>query len=249
MAAGKGGAGKGGGKAPRSPRSSKAGASGNITGRGLAEQVKSAKGRKISSTRWLQRQLNDPYVAEAKRRGFRSRAAFKLLELDDKYNLLGAGKRVVDLGAAPGGWSQVAVERCRGGRVVALDQSEMEAIAGVEILTLDFLEDVAPAQLMAALGGPADVVLSDLAPSATGHASTDHIRIMAILELAIDFAEEALAPDGAFIGKALRGGTEDALLNRLKKRFKTVRHAKPPSSRADSREMYVVATGFRPPEE
>jgi len=235
---------KGGGRKSKGGGRKAKGGSGP-TGRGIASKVKSAKGRKISSTRWLQRQLNDPYVTEAKRRGFRSRAAFKLMELDDKFGLLGTNKRVVDLGAAPGGWSQVAVERCRNGRVVALDMQEMDPIAGVEILTLDFMDDVAPAQLLAALGGPADVVLSDLAPSSTGHGSTDHLRIMAILELALDFAVEALAPGGAFVGKALQGGTEDQVLKRLKQYFKSVRHAKPPASRADSREVYVVATGFR----
>jgi len=220
-----------------------------VTGRPLAARVKSAKGRKSSSTRWLKRQLNDPYVAEAKRLGYRSRAAFKLAELDDRFRFLKKGARVVDLGAAPGGWSQVAVERSGAldgaGRVVGIDLLEMDAVAGAELLQGDFLEEGAVARLLAVLDGPADVVLSDMAASATGHTATDHLRIMGLLEAAVDFAGRVLAPGGAFVGKVLKGGTEHQLLAALKRDFKTVRHAKPPASRDDSAETYVVATGFR----
>lgn len=219
-----------------------------LTGRNLTERVKSAKGRKLSSTRWLQRQLNDPYVAEAQARGYRSRAAFKLLELDDRFSFLAPGKRVVDLGAAPGGWTQVAVERVlKGGKgkVVGLDISEMEPVAGATTLQGDFLADDAPDRLREALDGPADVVLSDMAAPSTGHASTDHLRIMGLCETALMFAEEVLAPGGAFVAKVLQGGTEHQLLADMKRRFDVVRHAKPPASRADSAEMYVVALGFK----
>jgi 23S rRNA (uridine2552-2'-O)-methyltransferase len=216
----------------------------------MTTRVKSAKGRKTSSTRWLQRHLNDPYVSEAQRRGYRSRAAFKLIEMDDKYGILGRGARVVDLGAAPGGWSQVAVERAGPeGRVIALDINEMEALPGVEFLQGDFLDPDAPDRLMAALGGPADVVLSDMAAPTTGHAQTDHLRIMALLEAALDFAAEVLVPGGAFVAKVFQGGSERELLARMKRDFAVVRHAKPPSSRKESSEMYVVATGYRGGEE
>lgn len=226
--------------------------------RSAATRVKTAKGRRLSSTRWLRRQLNDPYVAEARRLGLRSRAAFKLMELDDRFHFLKPGARVVDLGAAPGGWSQVAAERLgaeKKGTVVAVDITEMDPLPGVDILHLDFLDDDAPGHIIEALGGGegrnrhqnqlADVVLSDMAAPATGHAATDHLRIMALAEAALDFAVRILAPGGAFVAKVLQGGTELDLLNRLKKNFKTVRHAKPPASRADSAEMYVVAQGFR----
>lgn len=220
-----------------------------LTGRNLTQRVRSAKGRKLSSTRWLQRQLNDPYVAEAQARGYRSRAAFKLLELDDRFSFLGPGKRIVDLGAAPGGWTQVAVERVLtrkgAGKVVGIDISEMEAVAGAETLLGDFLDDDAPDRLKAMLDGPADVVLSDMAAKATGHASTDHLRIMALCEAALMFAREVLAPGGAFVAKVLQGGTENQLLADMKRDFATVRHAKPPASRADSAEMYVVAMGYK----
>ncbi|MEE8516266.1 MAG: RlmE family RNA methyltransferase [Alphaproteobacteria bacterium] len=217
-------------------------------------RVKTAKGRKTSSTRWLERQLNDPYVAEAGRLGYRSRAAFKLGEFDDRFHLLAPGKRVVDLGAAPGGWTQVVVERLCGGsgpdgqprgRVVAVDQTEMDPIPGATILLLDFLSDEAPGEIKAALGGGADVVLSDMASPATGHAATDHLRIMALCEAAFEFAREVLAPGGSFIAKVLVGGTEQSLLATLKREFKTVKHVKPAASRADSAEIYVVALGFR----
>ncbi len=209
-------------------------------------RVKSAKGRPIASTRWLQRQLNDPYVAEAQRRGFRSRAAFKLAELDDRFKILKPGQRVVDLGAAPGGWSQVAAAKVgRQGGVVAVDTQPIEPISGVEILQADFLDDDAPDRIRAALGGPADVVLSDMAPHFTGHARTDHVRTAALAEAAYAFAAEVLAPGGGFVCKVLSGGAEKALLDSLKRDFRQVRHAKPPSSRKESSEMYVVATGFR----
>lgn len=221
-------------------------------GGGGVGRLKTARGRTTSSANWLNRQLRDPYVIAAQRDGLRSRAAYKLIELDDRFHVLKPGARVVDLGAAPGGWSLVAAERVRAtasdgkvGRVVAIDIQEMEPITGVEILHLDFLDDSAPEKLRALLGGPADVVLSDMAAPATGHTQTDHIRIMGLLELAFDFARSVLAPGGAFIGKVLRGGTERELLDALKKDFAEVRHVKPPASRKDSAEIYVVATGFR----
>ncbi len=219
----------------------------------MTQKVKTAKGRKRSSTRWLQRQLNDPYVAEARVRGYRSRAAFKLLEIDDKFHLLKPGKRVVDLGATPGGWTQVVVERVNpdvkndegAAQIVALDINEMEAVPGAIFVQQDFLEPKAPDILKEAMNGPADVVLSDMAAPATGHTATDHMRIIALCELALGFAEEVLAPGGAFLAKVLQGGTENRLLARMKRSFRTVRHVKPPASRADSAEMYVIAMGFR----
>jgi 23S rRNA (uridine2552-2'-O)-methyltransferase len=215
----------------------------------LKVRVKTAKKRSVASTRWLQRQLNDPYVARARAEGYRSRAAFKLAEIDDKYRFLKPGGRVVDLGAAPGGWSQVAADRVGSadgkGKVVAIDILEMDPIAGVDILHLDFLDDTAPDRLREALGGPADVVLSDIAPPTTGHKQTDHLRIMGMCETALEFAREVLAPGGVFLAKVLRGGTETQLLNDMKRDFDTVRHVKPPASRADSAELYVLATGFR----
>jgi 23S rRNA (uridine2552-2'-O)-methyltransferase len=222
--------------------------------RDLRVRVKTAKGRKLSSTRWLERQLNDPYVARARAEGFRGRAAYKLAELDDRFGLLRPGARVVDLGAAPGGWSQVAAARvnaagaARGrpaGRVLAVDPQPVEPIAGVERLELDFLDPGAEAALRAALGGPADVVLSDMAPAASGHPGTDYLRIAALVGAAADFAEGALAPGGAFVAKVLGGGAEPALVARLNRSFAKVVHAKPPASRKDSSEKYLVATGFR----
>jgi 23S rRNA (uridine2552-2'-O)-methyltransferase len=217
--------------------------------RALTVRVKSGKGRSVSSKLWLERQLNDPYVARAKREGFRSRAAFKLIELDDKHHFLKAGARVVDLGAAPGGWSQVAARRVAAaegrGRVVAIDLLDMDPLAGIEILKLDFLDPAAPERLRAALGGAADVVLSDMAANATGHRATDHLRIMALAEAAAAFAGEILAPGGAFLAKVLQGGTEASLLADLKRDFAGVKHVKPAASRADSAELYVLATGFR----
>jgi 23S rRNA (uridine2552-2'-O)-methyltransferase len=218
--------------------------------RDLKVRVKTGKSRSLSSKLWLERQLNDPYVERAKREGLRSRAAFKLIEIDDKAHFLKSGARVVDLGAAPGGWSQVASKRVRAGegrgRVVAIDLLDMEAVAGVEFLHLDFLDPRAPDQLKALLGGPADLVLSDMASNATGHRKTDHIRIMALAETAAEFAREVLAPGGAFLCKVLQGGTEVTLLAALKRDFASVKHVKPAASRADSAELYLLATGFRP---
>ena len=216
-----------------------------MSGRGVATRVRTAKGRTPSSTRWLKRQLNDPYVAEARKRGFRSRAAFKLLELDERFAFLGPGKRVVDLGAAPGGWTQVAIDRGGPrGRVVALDINPMEPLAGATVLMADFLDGAAPGLIVAALEGKADVVLSDMAAPTTGHPPTDHLRIMALLEAALDFARSILVPGGAFVAKVFQGGSERELLARMKRDFATVRHAKPPASRKESAEMYVVALGF-----
>ena len=213
--------------------------------RALKVRVKS-KGRKLSSKLWLERQLNDPYVVRAKREGFRSRAAYKLIEIDDKARVLKKGMRVIDLGAAPGGWSQVAARRVGAqGRVVAIDVLPMDAIAGVEFAQLDFLRADAPEKLRVMLGGPADVVLSDMAANATGHAKTDHLRIMALVEAAADFAREVLAPGGSFLAKVLQGGTEAALLTALKRDFKSVKHVKPAASRSDSAELYLLATGYR----
>jgi 23S rRNA (uridine2552-2'-O)-methyltransferase len=217
--------------------------------RDLKVRVKSGKGRSLSSKLWLERQLNDPYVARAKREGFRGRAAFKLIEIDDKYRLLKKGARVVDLGAAPGGWSQVAAKRigiAEGkGHVVATDLLAMTPIAGVDFIQLDFLDPRAPDDIKARLGGAADVVLSDMAANATGHGRTDHLKIMALAEAAAEFAREVLAPGGAFLCKVLQGGTETTLLAGLKRDFATVRHVKPAASRTDSAELYLLATGFR----
>jgi 23S rRNA (uridine2552-2'-O)-methyltransferase len=209
-------------------------------------RLKPDKRRTPSSRAWLERQINDPYVARAKREGFRSRAAYKLAEIDDKFRVLKPGARVVDLGAAPGGWSEVAVLRVgQGGRVVALDILDMKPVAGVEFLQLDFLDDGAPARLKAMLGGKADVVLSDMAANATGHRQTDHLRIMALAEAAAEFAREVLAEGGTFLCKVLQGGTEGSLLAELKRDFTTVKHVKPPASRSDSAELYLLARGFR----
>ncbi len=217
--------------------------------RELKIRVKSGKGRTLSSKLWLERQLNDPYVARARRAGYRSRAAYKLIEIDDKHHLLKPGGRVVDLGAAPGGWSQVAAARTgaakRKGRVVAIDILDMPPVPGVEFAKLDFLDPDAPEKLTAMLGGPADVVLSDMAANATGHRKTDHLKIMALVEAALEFARAVLAPGGAFLAKVLQGGTEGQLLADLKRDFASVRHIKPAASRADSAELYVLATGFR----
>jgi len=219
------------------------------SGRALTTRVKTAKRRKTSSTRWLQRQLNDPYVAEARRRGYRSRAAFKLLQMDEKLGLLRRDMRVVDLGAAPGGWSQVAAETVRpeasGGRIVAIDYLEMDPLPGVEVLLLDFTDETAPDRLRTALDGPADLVMSDMAAPTVGHPPTDHLRIMGLAELAYDFARDVLAPGGSFVCKVFSGGAEKSLLEQLKRDFDKVRHVKPPASRSDSAETYVVATGFR----
>jgi 23S rRNA (uridine2552-2'-O)-methyltransferase len=214
--------------------------------RDLKVRVKSGKGRSVSSRRWLERQLNDPYVARAKREGYRSRAAFKLAQIDDKARFLKKGARVIDLGAAPGGWSQLAAKRVgREGRVVAIDVLPMEPVTGVEFLQIDFLDRSAPDKLKALLGGTADVVLSDMAANATGHARTDHLKTMALVEAAAEFAREVLTPGGTFLAKVLQGGTEASLLAALKRDFAHVKHVKPPASRADSAELYLLATGFR----
>lgn len=219
------------------------------TGRAPAVRVKTAGRRKASSTQWLERQLNDPYVAEAKRLGYRSRAAFKLQQLDDRFHFLKPGARVVDLGAAPGGWTQVAADRVKAesgrGRVVGIDLLAVDPVPGATLLLGDFLAEEAPGRLREALGGPADVVLSDMAAPATGHAATDHLRILALAEAAHEFARAVLAPGGAFIAKLFQGGAERTLLEALKRDFTSVRHAKPPASRSDSAEIYVVALGFR----
>ena len=211
-------------------------------------RVRSGKNRSQSSKLWLERQLNDPYVARAKREGMRSRAAYKLMEIDDKARFLKKGARVVDLGAAPGGWSQVAARRVDApahGRVVAIDILPMDPVSGVDFANIDFLDETAPARLREMIGGSADVVLTDMAANATGHARTDHLKIMALVEAAAEFAREVLAPGGAFLAKVLQGGTEAALLASLKRDYKTVRHVKPTASRADSAELYLLATGFR----
>jgi 23S rRNA (uridine2552-2'-O)-methyltransferase len=219
------------------------------SGRELKVRVKTRRGRTLSSKLWLERQLNDPYVVRARRDGYRSRAAYKLIEIDDKFHVFRKGARVVDLGAAPGGWSQVAARRVglgeNTGRVVAIDILEMAGIPGVDVLWLDFLDPSAPDQLKALMGGPADVVLSDMAANATGHRKTDHLRIMALAEAAVEFAREVLAPGGTFLCKVLQGGTEAHLLTQLKHDFTTVKHVKPAASRADSAELYLLAMGFR----
>lgn len=229
----------------------------NTSGRGQRElkvKVKTARGRKLSSTRWLERQLNDPYVAAARRDGYRGRAAYKIIELDDKYRFLVPGARVVDLGCAPGGWMQVAVKRVnalgekqgkRVGRVLGIDLQEVEPLAGAEAHVLDFLEDGADDKVKDWLGGPADVVMSDMAAASSGHKQTDHLRIMALCEAAAYFAFDVLEEGGTFVAKVLAGGAEGDLQQLLKRNFKKVANVKPPASRADSSEKYVVAQGFR----
>ena len=242
------------GKGAAGGRGRRSGGDGSQIARGggqrtLAVRVKSAKGRRLSSTRWLERQLNDPYVTEAKSRGLRSRAAFKLMQLDEKFGLLRPGMRVVDLGAAPGGWSQVAAERVKAGKgagkVVAVDINPLEPMADVAVLQADMREDAALDAVSRALDGRADLVMSDMAAPSTGHAATDHLRVIALCEAAFECALVLLAPGGSFVAKVLQGGTEGALLARLRRNFAQVRHAKPPASRSDSSEKYVVATGFR----
>jgi 23S rRNA (uridine2552-2'-O)-methyltransferase len=222
--------------------------------RDLRVRVKTAKGRKLSSTRWLERQLNDPYVARARREGYRGRAAYKILELDDKYGFLKPGARVVDLGAAPGGWSQVAVARVNAlgemagkpvGRVVGIDLQEIEPVPGADLHVLDFLEEGADDKVKAWLDGPADVVMSDMAASASGHKQTDHLRIVALCEAAAELAFDVLEPGGTFVAKVLAGGAEAGLQATLKQRFDKVANVKPPASRSDSSEKFVVATGFK----
>ncbi|MEW6452159.1 MAG: RlmE family RNA methyltransferase [Pseudomonadota bacterium] len=218
------------------------------SGRGERElKVRVKDKRKSPSSKiWLERQLNDPYVARAKREGFRSRAAYKLIEIDDKHRVLKRGAKVVDLGAAPGGWSQVAAKRIgEKGHVVGIDILEMDEIPGVTFAQIDFLAGDAPDRLKEMLGGPADIVLSDMAANATGHRQTDHLKIMALVEAAAEFAAEVLKPGGSFLAKVIQGGTEGALLAALKRDFASVKHVKPAASRADSAELYVLATGFR----
>jgi 23S rRNA (uridine2552-2'-O)-methyltransferase len=210
-----------------------------------AVRLKNARKHAPSSQRWLARQLNDPYVQAAKAQGYRSRAAFKLVELDDKYGLITKNCRVVDLGAAPGGWSQIAIAR-GATTVIGIDLLPIIPVAGATFIEGDFTEEGMDERLKVLLGGPADLVLSDMAPNTTGHVATDHIRIMALADMALAFACEILVPGGAFVAKLFQGGAERDMLNTLKLRFRTVRHAKPPASRKDSKEMYVVATGFRP---
>nr|WP_306266876.1 RlmE family RNA methyltransferase [Pararhizobium sp. IMCC3301] len=234
-------------KGPSSGRGSGRGSGGY---RGLSVRVKSARGRKISSTRWLQRHLNDPYVQRSKIDGMRSRAAYKLLEIDEKYNLLRKGQRIVDLGAAPGGWSQVAADKVGSHiddiRVVGIDYLAMEPLPGVTLLEKDFLDDDAPDLLREALGGhKADIVLSDMAAPTTGHKQTDHMRIIQLCEVAVEFAREVLNPGGTFIAKVFQGGTEHTLLNEMKRDFRLVGHYKPPASRKDSAETYLIARDFR----
>ena len=228
--------------------------SGRGSGRALKVRVKTAKGRKLSSTRWLQRQLNDPYVLRAKKDGYRGRAAYKIMEIDDRFRFLVPGARIVDLGCAPGGWCQVAVPRVNAlgaksgkarGTVLGVDLQEVEPIAGADLMQLDFLDEGADQAVKASLDGQADVVLSDMAAAASGHRQTDHIRIMALAETAAHFAFDVLAPGGVFVSKVLQGGTEAELLTLLKRHFAKVQHFKPPASRKDSAEMFVVATGFK----
>ena len=212
----------------------------------LHQRVKTAKRRTNSSNRWLERQLNDPFVQEAKKLGYRSRAAFKLRDLDDKFHFLKAGQVIVDLGAAPGGWCQIAADRCKGGTIVALDLLPIEPLAGATCLELDFMEETAPATLMALLpGGKADMVLSDMAPNSSGNPALDHLRIVGLVDAALQFATEVLKPGGGFVCKVWQGGTETQLLAQLRRQFTSVRHAKPASSRKDSAETFLVALGFR----
>ena len=218
------------------------------SGRGERElKVRVKDKRKSPSSKvWLERQLNDPYVVRAKREGYRSRAAYKLIEIDDKHRVLKRGAKVVDLGAAPGGWSQVAAKRIgEKGHVVGIDLLEMDEISGVTFAQIDFLANDAPGRLKEMLGGPADIVLSDMAANATGHRQTDHLKIVALVEAAAEFASEVLKPGGSFLAKVIQGGTEVALLAALKRDFASVKHVKPAASRADSAELYVLATGFR----
>jgi 23S rRNA (uridine2552-2'-O)-methyltransferase len=217
---------------------------GDASGRGrVPVKVKKNRGRTTSSQTWLQRQLNDPYVAAAKSKGYRSRSAFKLVELDERFHFLKKGARVLDLGAAPGGWSQVAA--ARGATVVAADVLAMEEIPGVAFFQADLTDADVPAMLKAALDGPADLVLTDMAAPTTGHRATDHIRTIVLVEIALEVAEDVLRPGGAFVGKVFQGGSSNTLLARLKKSFREVKHVKPPASRAESVELYVVALGFK----
>ena len=209
------------------------------------KRIRTAKGRKASSTRWLERQLNDPYVRRAKAENYRSRAAYKLLELDEKFGLLKGVKSVVDLGIAPGGWSQVVRRRSGQARVVGIDLLPTDPIDGVTILQMDFMDEAAPDRLKEELGGPADLVLSDMAANTVGHPQTDHLRTMALVEAGLMFATEVLRPGGAYVAKILAGGADNQLVAEMKRHFATVKHAKPPASRKDSSEWYVIAQGFK----
>lgn len=209
------------------------------------KKIKTAKGRKTSSTLWIERQLNDPYVMKAQKEGYRSRAAYKLLEMNEKHQFLKPHMAVVDLGAAPGGWCQVALQK-KCAKIVAIDLLPIDELPGVDFFQQDFMADEAPSLLRAKLGGPADVVLSDMAHNTTGHKYTDHLKIMALVEAAYDFATEILKPGGSFLAKTFQGGADSELLARMKIEFTQVKHLKPPASRADSSERYVLATGFRP---
>ena len=211
----------------------------------MVTRVKTAKGRKVGSTKWLERQLNDPYVKRAKAEGYRSRAAYKLIELDDRFGLLKGAKRVIDLGIAPGGWTQVVRQRAPQATVVGIDLLPTDPIDGATILQMDFMDDKAPALLAEALGGPADIVLSDMAANTVGHPQTDHLRTMALVETGLDFAAQVLRPGGAYVAKVLAGGADHNLVAELKRRFTTVKHAKPPASRKGSSEWYVIAQGFK----
>jgi 23S rRNA (uridine2552-2'-O)-methyltransferase len=216
------------------------------SGQGPKQRLKTAKGRKVSSTRWLERQLNDPYVRKAKAEGYRSRAAYKLLELDEKFGLLKGVKAVVDLGITPGGWSQVVRRRSPQARVAGIDLLPTDPIDGVAILQMDFMDDEAPARLKEALGADhADLVMSDMAANTVGHPQTDHLRTMALVEAGMEFAAEILRPGGAYVAKVLAGGADNNLVAALKRHFTTVKHAKPPASRKDSSEWYVIAQGFK----
>jgi 23S rRNA (uridine2552-2'-O)-methyltransferase len=212
--------------------------------RGLTVKLRTARGRTTASQKWLQRQLNDPYVRAAKQQGLRSRAAFKLIELDDRFHLIRRGGRVIDLGAAPGGWSQVAVQR-GAAVVVGVDLLPVDPVPGATIIEGDFMDDAMPGRLRELLGGKADLVLSDMAPNTTGHNATDHLRIMGLAELALEFALGMIEPGGSFVAKVFQGGSERQMLDRMKRHFASVRHAKPPASRKESSELYVVATGYR----
>ncbi|HET8534101.1 MAG TPA: RlmE family RNA methyltransferase [Sphingomicrobium sp.] len=214
-------------------------------GRGPRQRVRTARNRSASSTRWLERQLNDPYVRRAKAENYRSRAAYKLLELDQRFGLLKGVGAVVDLGIAPGGWSQVLRRRVPKASVVGIDLLPTDPIDGVEILQMDFMDEAAPGRLKAALGGPADLVLSDMAANTVGHPQTDHLRTMALVEAGLEFAKEVLKPGGAYVAKVLAGGADNQLVAELKRHFTTVKHAKPPASRKDSSEWYVIAQGFK----
>jgi 23S rRNA (uridine2552-2'-O)-methyltransferase len=214
-------------------------------GGGPKQRVRTARGRRLSSTRWLERQLNDPYVKRARADGYRSRAAYKLIELDERFGFLKGARRVVDLGIAPGGWTQVVRRQAPQAAVVGIDLLPTEPIDGATIVEMDFMDEAAPERLKEALGGPADLVLSDMAANTVGHQQTDHLRTMGLVEAALDFAGEVLRPGGALVAKVLAGGADSSLVAELKRRFATVKHAKPPASRKGSSEWYVVAQGFK----